>query len=508
MADYRALQNGSDIRGVALEGVPGESVNLTPAAASDLAAAFGVWLSRRAGKPLSQLTVSIGRDSRLSGPDLARAAADGLRGAGVHVMDCAMASTPAMFMSTVLEGHGYDGAVMITASHLPYNRNGLKFFTRDGGLEKSDIKAIIDLCRGPLPQGGAGELTPVNLIDDYAAYLTRKIREGIQDPDCYDQPLRGFKIAVDAGNGAGGFFAGKVLAPLGADVSASRYLEPDGHFPNHIPNPEDKNAMASITQAVTQNGCDLGLIFDTDVDRAGAVDADGEELNRNRLIALMSAIVLENDPGATIVTDSVTSSQLAAFITKDLGGVHHRFKRGYRNVINEAIRLNKEGISAPLAMETSGHGALRENYFLDDGAYLCVKILIQAARLRREGKTLSSMLAGLGEPVEAKELRLPIRDEDFAAYGQKVLAGLEAFASSRSGWTLAPDNHEGLRYSFDEEGLRGWFLLRMSLHDPLMPLNIEADTPGGARIIARRLREYLDGCEKLDCAVLDAFCGE
>ena len=508
MADYRALQNGSDIRGVALEGVPGEPVTLTAAAASDLGAAFGLWLSRRTGKAPRQLTVAIGRDSRLSGPQLAQAAADGLRGAGIQVMDCAMASTPAMFMSTVLPGHGYDGAVMITASHLPYNRNGLKFFTKDGGLEKSDIKAIIDLCREPLPQGGGGSLTPVNLIDDYAAYLADKIREGIQDPDCYDRPLRGFKVAVDAGNGAGGFFAGKVLAPLGADVSASRYLEPDGRFPNHIPNPEDKAAMASITQAVTQNGCDLGLIFDTDVDRAGAVDADGEELNRNRLIALMAAIVLETDPGATIVTDSVTSSQLASFITQELGGIHHRFKRGYRNVINEAIRLNKEGISAPLAMETSGHGALRENYFLDDGAYLCVKILIQAARLRREGKTLSSMLAKLGEPAEAKELRLPIRDPDFAAYGQQVLEGLEAYAAGRPGWTLAPDNHEGLRYSFCQEGLQGWFLLRLSLHDPLMPLNIEADTPGGTKAIARMLRDYLDGCRQLDCAVLDSFCEE
>ena len=506
MADYRALQNGSDIRGVALEGIPGEPVNLTAAAAADLAAAFGVWLSQRLDKPLEQLTVSIGRDSRLSGPALAQAAATGLLEEGVQVIDCAMASTPAMFMSTVLEGHRYDGAIMITASHLPFNRNGLKFFTAQGGLEKEDIKAIIALCAQPRKTGGRGVLRPANLIDDYAAYLAEKIRRGIQDPDHYDQPLLGFKIAVDAGNGAGGFFAGKVLAPLGADVSASRYLEPDGRFPNHIPNPEDPAAMASITQAVVENGCDLGLIFDTDVDRAGAVDGDGEELNRNRLIALMAAIVLEEDPGATIVTDSVTSSQLADFITRELGGVHHRFKRGYRNVINEAIRLNREGTSAPLAMETSGHGALRENYFLDDGAYLCVKLLIQAARLRRQGKTLSSLVEKLGEPAEAKELRLPIEGEEFAAYGQQVLEGLRDYAAGQEGWQLAPDNHEGLRYSFDREGLRGWFLLRLSLHDPLMPLNIEADTPGGAKAIARMLQGYLDGCSRLNCRVLDDFC--
>ncbi len=163
-----------------------------------------------------------------------------------------------------------------------------------------------------------------------------------------------------------------MLAPLGADITGSRYLEPDGRFPNHVPTPEDSAAMAAITEATVTNGCDLGIIFDTDVDRCAVVDKDGREINRNRLIALMSAIVLEETPGSTIVTDSVTSDELKDFIT-GLGGVHRRFKRGYRNVINEAVRLNGEGIPCLLAIETSGPGALRENYFLDDGAYMVPK---------------------------------------------------------------------------------------------------------------------------------------
>lgn len=507
MADYSMLQNGSDIRGVALPGVAGEPQTLTPQAARELAAAFALWLSPKTGKALGELKVAIGRDSRLSGPDLLEAAVLGLCGAGVQVADCAMASTPAMFMSTVLPGHGYDGAVMITASHLPWNRNGLKFFTKDGGLEKADIKALIALAAGELPQGQSAPVEKKDLIGDYAAYLADKIRTGIGDQDHWDRPLEGFKIAVDAGNGAGGFFATQVLAPLGADISASRYLEPDGHFPNHIPNPENEAAMAAITQAVVENGCDLGLIFDTDVDRAGAVDAQGRELNRNRLIALMAAIVLEEDPGATIVTDSVTSSQLADFIKNRLGGVHHRFKRGYKNVINEAIRLNREGTSSPLAMETSGHGALRENYFLDDGAYLCVKMLIQAARLRRRGKTLADLLEGLGEPAEALEVRCSISGEGFGDYGRQVLADLEQYAAGRSQWHLAPDNHEGLRYSFDLPGEQGWLLLRMSLHDPLMPLNIESDDPGGAQRLAARVYEFLKTCQRLDTTALAKAAG-
>jgi len=194
----------------------------------------------------------------------------------------------------------------------------------------------------------------------------------VNHPHQFEQPLQGLKIIVDAGNGAGGFYASQVLQPLGADTTGSQFLDPDGTFPNHIPNPENKGAMASIREAVLANQADLGIIFDTDVDRSAAVDPQGNELNRNRLIALVAAIVLREHPGSTIVTDSIISEGLTQFIA-DLGGVHHRFKRGYKNVINEAIRLNATGQESWLAIETSGHAAMRENYFLDDGAYLISK---------------------------------------------------------------------------------------------------------------------------------------
>ena len=128
---------------------------------------------------------------------------------------------------------------------------------------------------------------------------------------------------------------------------AAQFLDPDGRFPNHIPNPEDENAMASVCAATVKAGADLGVIFDTDVDRAGCVDAAGREINRNRLVALAAAIALEDCPGGTVVTDSVTSDGLKLFIETELGGVHCRFKRGYKNVINEALRLNREGVQRP-----------------------------------------------------------------------------------------------------------------------------------------------------------------
>lgn len=492
MADYSKLQNGSDVRGVALPGVPGEAVTLAPEAARAIAGAFIRWLSRRAGKPAGELTVGVGRDSRLSGPDLAAATRDGILTEGARCGDCGMASTPAMFMSTVLPGFGWDGAVMITASHLPWNRNGMKFFTPQGGLEKEDIRELLALAAemprdGSAPGDAGRRLFSADLMGAYAAHLRRIIVDGI---GAGERPLEGFRIAVDAGNGAGGFFPRLVLEPLGADVSASVYLEPDGHFPNHIPNPEDKAAMASIRKATLEGNCDLGIIFDTDVDRAGAVDRDGRDLCRNRLIGLMGAIVAQEAPGSTVVTDSVTSDELAAFLTGKLGLVHRRFKRGYKNVINEGIRLNREGTPCLLAIETSGHGAMRENYFLDDGAYLAVKIIIQAARLRQKGETLGDLLRELREPLEAAEHRLPIGAEDFKAYGARVLGALAPYAAAREGWQVAPDNHEGLRVSVP--ALSGWFLLRMSLHDPLMPLNIESNRPGGAAAILEELRPFLE----------------
>jgi phosphomannomutase len=158
---------------------------------------------------------------------------------------------------------------------------------------------------------------------------------------------------VNAGNGAGGFIATRVLGPLGADVSGSIYLDPDGRFPNHTPNPEDKKAVEATRAAVLASGADLGLMFDTDVDRSGVVDAKGQGINRNRYIALMAAVALREAPGETIVTDSCTSNGLAAFIA-GLGGRHLRYKKGYKNIIDKGMELNAAGQPCPLMMRPAG----------------------------------------------------------------------------------------------------------------------------------------------------------
>ncbi|PON50171.1 Alpha-D-phosphohexomutase superfamily [Parasponia andersonii] len=527
--DFLKLQNGSDIRGVAIAGVEGEPVNLTEPVAKAIAAAFAAWLvEKKKADGSRRLSVSVGHDSRISAQTLQDAISQGIASAGLDVIQYGLASTPAMFNSTLTEDDVFlcpvDGSIMITASHLPYNRNGFKFFTNAGGLGKPDIKDILERAveiyskftvegLATSQEKASASVKRVDYMTVYTSDLVKAVRKAAGN---IEKPLEGFHIVVDAGNGAGGFFAAKVLEPLGAVTFGSQFLEPDGMFPNHIPNPEDKAAMKAITKAVLDNKADLGIIFDTDVDRSAAVDSSGREFNRNRLIALMSAIVLEEHPWTTIVTDSVTSDGLTTFIEKKLGGKHHRFKRGYKNVIDEAIRLNSIGEESHLAIETSGHGALKENHWLDDGAYLMVKILNKLASARASGlghgsKVLTDLVEGLEEPAVAVELRLKINQShpdlkggSFRDYGDAVLKLLESSIDAVDKLQKAPVNYEGVRVS----GFGGWFLLRLSLHDPVLPLNIEAPTLDDAVRLGIVVLSATKEFSALDTSALDKFVQE
>jgi phosphomannomutase len=495
MADIMKLQNGSDIRGIACDGVEGESVNLTKEAGNLIGQGFAKWLADRKGKDVGTLRIGIGHDSRITAASLFEAIAEGMVSCGVKVYACGLVSTPSMFMTTVFDEFGFDGSVMITASHLPFNRNGYKFFTRDGGLEHEDITEVLKLASGlKVVEADLSGVEKVNSIDVYCKFLRDKIKSSINAGD-YDKPLKGIHIVVDTGNGAGGFFVEKVLNPLGADTSGSQFLEPDGYFPNHIPNPENKQAMAAIKSAVLENKADLGIIFDTDVDRMSAVLPDGEEVNRDAIIAMMTAIIAKDYPGGTIVTDSVTSDRLTRFI-EGIGMKHHRFKRGYKNVINESIKLNNEGIVSPLAIETSGHGALSENYFLDDGAYMAVKLIIALANASRENKHLASYIEAFEKGFDEREYRFKIDGDDFKAYGNKALEAFETRAKEK-GYYIVPNSYEGIRISFNSDEIKGWLLLRMSLHDPQMPLNIEGERAGDADKIFDIVLELLEGFDRL-----------
>ena len=481
MNTLEKLQNGTDIRGVALKGEEFK-VTLTEEAVENIAIGFSKWLYKKNNG--ERLTVALGKDSRLTGDLLKESAIKGLTKMGVDVIDCGMATTPAMFMSTIADGYKVNGSIMLTASHMPKQYNGMKFFTNEGGLEKEDLKEVIALSTGLDKEYKIGNVESKNLIKDYSDILVNKIRQATSK----EEPLKGLKIIVDAGNGAGGFFAHSVLEVLGANIEGSQFLNPDGTFPNHIPNPENKEAMKSISDAVIKNKADLGIIFDTDVDRAAIVDKDGREINKNSLIALISAIILEEVPGTTIVTDSITSEGLKDFIEL-LGGKHHRFKRGYKNVINESKRLNSLGQLSDLAIETSGHAAIKENYFLDDGAYLVSKILIKLAKLHEEGKELSSLIADFKESFEEEEFRLNINTEDFKAYGNSILEKFKEKAINSDQLIIAEPNYEGIKFYI--KGTKSWFLIRLSLHEPILVINLEADREGMKDQITDLLKELL-----------------
>ena len=504
MKDYSKLQNGSDVRGVASD-LLGKEINLTVAAADDIAYGFGFWLSDMCGRAPTDCKVAVGRDSRFTGPALQAAVCSTLNQMGYTVLDCGLASTPAMFMSCVFPETNCDGAVMITASHLPPDRNGLKFFEKNkGGLDKADIREILQIAgtghHGSEIKQANSAWIPFDLMDLYCAHLKSRIAAISGLPEG-PETLCGLKVAVDAGNGAGGFYAGGVLAPLGADVSASQFLEPDGMFPNHAPNPEDAAAVDALSRRVVESGADLGIIFDTDVDRMAVVGHDGRDIARNGIVALAALLCPPDENGSrgTVVTDSITSTQLAAFL-KAKGFEHLRFKRGYKNVINKGKELNEAGTYCPLAIETSGHAALKENYFLDDGAYLAAKVVAKAAELKKERRYIEDLIADLTEPAEAVEYRLGVGAEDFAAYADSVLAALQEKIGSGTvrGMTLELPNYEGVRVNCEN----GWFLIRKSLHDPLMPLNIESDAPGGAAAIAAAVKDLLAPFDQLDLSKL------
>lgn len=499
--DWLQLQNGADIRGVAAEGIIGESVTLTTDKVYALGQGFVLWLWEQLGK--HPLRIAVGADCRLTGPHFVETLEKAITEMNCDVLNCGLSSTPSMMLSTKLPEVRADGAIMVTGSHMAFNRNGLKFFTMGQDITREQMSEIIEFAASKHSvETHRGSVHIMNLQSVYSSGLRRMIVESMAEYGNTHHPLEGLKIVVDAGNGAGSFYAQRVLRPLGADILASLFMNPDGRFPNHMPNPEDYEAMRSVADAVALSGADMGILFDSDVDRIAIVDSEGRFINRNELVAMASAIVLEEHPATSIVTDSITSNGLSRFIVDILGGIHHRYQRGYRNVINEAKRLNAAGQPCWLAVETSGHAAFKENSFYDDGAYFATKLVIKLAQLKHQGKTLFSLIERLPVPLESNEYRLNILDDDFSRVASETMVSLRQFVSQISGWEEVPQNYEGLRVMCNNDYEKGWFIIRQSLHDPVMPLNIECDISGGTIAIIKKLKLFFRNIRTIDSSQL------
>ncbi len=499
---YSALKSGTDIRGVAVE-TDTREVTLTIDAIYDITRAFLKWLSDKTGK--TELTVAVGNDVRISCGAIYNAIEQVCMVSGCRVIQCGLSSTPSMYV-LLKEGElGCDASIMITASHLPYYMNGLKFFTPEGGLSGEDISKIISMAeKGEQLPRKLGVAEEYSFMDKYSKKLLAAVRTGTGK----SAPLFGKRVIVDASNGVGGFFVKKVLQQLGAITEGSINCEPDGNFPAHAPNPEDPEAIAALSEAVLKSRADLGIIFDTDVDRAAIVDGDGTPVNRDKLIALVAATILAERP-ATIVTDSVTCDGLTEFIGS-LGGKHVRYKRGYKNVIDEAKRRNANGEYCPLAMETSGHAAFIDNYFLDDGAYLVCKLLVAFSKQAAKREKLTDLISSLPLPVEEDEVRISFNDksQDFRREGARVIEELKYFTSHDRRCELAEVNYEGARVNYPAGEGNGWLLLRMSVHEPVMPINFASREKGGDRKMAKKLFCLLDKYPFLDASNLKKFIDE
>lgn len=495
---WKQFKSGSDIRGIASDSLHSGNITLTNEVVEKIAISFAVWIANKTWTKYSEMTIAVGHDPRVSSMRIKTAMINALRSIGVKIYDCALTSTPAMLMA--VSSLTCTASFQITASHHPADRNGVKFFTTDGALSSKDIDEILDIAQGedfPSISYKIGSVKPINMMHYYCDSVKNIICEDTKSINPSDKPLEGLKIAVDAGNGSGGFFVKDILAPLGADTKGSIFLKPDGTFPNHVPNPESNIAIEALSKAVKDSKSDIGIIFDTDVDRVAVVDSKGKAINRNKLIALTSAIILEKNPGATIVTDSVTSDKLKEFIDS-LGGIQFRYKRGYKNIIDYAKKLNSSGVDCPLAIESSGHAALRENKFVDDGAYLAAKIIAKYIELKSKGITLDELLKDFKDSKEHIEIRITINDTKIISSSRKVITHLKTYSSEIKACQVEPKNLEGTRLNFKARWQEGWCILRQSVHDPSLVLNIESYVNNGAMSILNSLIPFFEKFEFLD----------
>lgn len=439
-----------DIRGRAL----GDGAPLTAEAAYRIGAAFATWLLRERGKRLAVL----GRDNRLSSPGLALAVSSGLRDAGCSVVDIGLVSTPLVYWHAVQ--HDNAGGVMVTGSHLGPDQNGFKLSVGPVNVYGDDLQTVRLLIEhGDWVQ--AHSRAPEHR--DEAAIRTYSLltRLRVQMP----RPL---KVVVDPGNGTAGLIAPKLLADWGLEV-VPLFCEPDGRYPNHQPDPQNPANMVALGEKVRETGADLGIGFDGDADRLGAVDEQGTYISPDRLLALLAIDLLSRRPGAAVVADVLTSQTVFDTVAQ-AGGRPVLWASGHA-LVKEKMRAEK----ALLGGEASGHLFLAEDYYGFDDAYLAAGRLLRL--LGASDRPLSELVAALPAYFSTPEYRPHCPDEAKA----RVIAGVRAVL----------EGDADVRRVLDVDGVRiqypsGWGLLRASNTEPVLSLRFEAATESEALALRDR----------------------
>ena len=436
-----------DIRGLA-------DRDLTDEVARSVGDAFAKLMSERGKK-----TLAVGRDVRLSSPRIQAALIQGLRDSGAHVLDVGEVPTPGLYFA-ILDLKA-DGGVMVTGSHNPIEYNGLKLSDGISSLHGPEIQDVRNRIGPPAVSSQRGTVSTRSVDKDYLSDLVSRITL-----------KRKLRVVVDPGNGSASILGPQFIRALGCEVDAI-FAEPDGRFPNHLPDPTVPELMRSLQERVRETGADLGIGFDGDADRVGAVDEKGRLLYGDQLLALYAADVLRSHPGEPIIFEVKCSQGLVEWV-KLKGGEPVMWKAGH-SLIKAKMRETK----APLGGEMSGHMFFADEFpGYDDALYAAGRLL---RILAAEKRPLSAMVDELPQSkyVSTPELRLDCTDE-------RKFAIVEAV---RKHFAV---NHEvididGARVQFGD----GWALIRASNTQPVLVVRFEATNKERLQAIMHEVYDVL-----------------
>lgn len=420
-----------DIRGVV-------ETALTPDAVRLIGQAFASEALRQ-----NQKTVVVGRDGRLSSPELAKVLGEGLRAGGCDVIDIGMVPTPALYYAThkLETGTG----IMVTGSHNPPQYNGLKMLIAGNTLYGDAIKALYQSIVDDKLSSGEGDYSHQDVISDYIKTIVGDIKLA--------RPMR---VAVDCGNGVAGFIAPELFRKLGCEVT-ELFCDVDGTFPNHHPDPSRPENLKDIQQAIADDKLDIGLAFDGDGDRVGIIDNEQNIIWADRQMMLYAADVLSRKPGAQIIFDVKSSTNLAKEITR-LGGEALMWKTGH-----SFIKAKMKETGAELAGEMSGHIFFKERWFgFDDGLYSAARML---EIVSQRDQTTAEIFAELPDSFNTPELQIQFQ-QDGAHY-----TFMDKFKQNADFGAAEVITIDGMRVNYAD----GWGLIRPSNTTPSLVLRFEAN---------------------------------
>lgn len=431
MAISEDIFRAYDIRGIV-------ETALTPDATRQIGQAFASEALRQ-----NQTAVVIGRDGRLSSPMLSQALSDGLRAGGCDVIDVGMVPTPVLYYAThkLKTGTG----IMVTGSHNPPQYNGLKMLIAGNTIFGDDIKALYQRIINNDINSATGNYREEAMLPSYLETITSDIK--------LNKPI---KIAIDCGNGVAGVVAAKLFTQLGCEVT-ELFCDVDGNFPNHHPDPSKPENLKDIKQAVTDNKLDLGLAFDGDGDRVGVIDDQQNVIWADRQMMLYAEDVLKRKPGAKIIFDIKSSTNLAKVISK-LGGEPLMWKTGH-----SFIKAKMKETGAELAGEMSGHIFFKERWFgFDDGLYSAARML---EILCQREESSSAIFAKLPDSYNTPELQIQFEEGQHYKY-------MEKFKEQSNFKDADISTIDGMRVNYVD----GWGLIRPSNTTPCLVLRFEANT--------------------------------